>query len=234
MFGWMLAVMLGLQAVGAAPALDTKAVDAKIAEMEAVVRADIAAEHAAIAKLPPAANDSERLVRMMRIEQAGREALDKVDDGVAALSEADRRRAWTAIWQPLIAEDKANQKALLAMVPPEGWFYKSKYGPEAARAAFLIVQHGDLEMWRRFVPVLEPLVAKGEVDGQSYGLMYDRLALSEGRLQRYGSQMLCKNGKLVADKLEDPATVDERRKAMGFKQTLAEYEAFFANRPPCG
>ena len=119
-------------------------------------------------------------------------------------------------------------------LPPEGWFYASKYGQDASSAAFLIVQHGNLELWRRFVPVLEPLMAKGEVKGTEYALMFDRLALAEGRPQRYGSQMTCKNGKFVVDKLADPEHVEERRKTMGSKTTLPEYVQHFANFPPCG
>lgn len=119
------------------------------------------------------------------------------------------------------------------MLPSEGWFYASRYGPEAANAAFLIVQHGNPELWRRFVPVLGPLVAKGEVIGPAYALMFDRLAISEGRPQRYGSQMTCKDGKFIADALEDPAHIEERRKAMGFTETLAKYAQRFENYPPC-
>ena len=85
------------------------------------------------------------------------------------------------------------------------------------------------------MPILEPLVAQGEVDGQSYGLMYDRLAINEGRPQRYGTQMTCVGGRWVIDRenLEDPDNADVRREAMGFMQTLAEYETNFAAYPPC-
>jgi hypothetical protein len=124
---------------------------------------------------------------------------------------------------------------LLKMVPPKGWFLTSVYGDQAAGAAFLIIQHSEIEHWRRFVPILEPLVARGEVDGQSYGLMYDRLAINEERPQRYGTQMTCVGGRWVIDyaNLEDPETADARRQAMGFLQTLAEYETNFAAYPPC-
>lgn len=94
-----------------------------------------------------------------------------------------------------------------------------------------MVQHSNLETWQRFVPILEPLVAKGEVDGQSYGLMFDRLALAEQRPQRYGSQVTCVDGRWVAMYLEAPETVDERRRAMGFNETYAEYLSYFAATP---
>ena len=73
------------------------------------------------------------------------------------------------------------------------------------------------------------------VDGSQYGLMYDRLAVHENRPQRYGTQMTCKAGKWVIDRenLEDPESADARRAAMGFRGTLAEYEALFDKYPPC-
>lgn len=193
----------------------------------------IAAEEARQAALPPTTSDRERLERMGVLDQVGRRALNPID--LTALPEAERAAANTAMWAPLTAMDERLLAELLTMIPPEGWFLKSVYGDRAAGAAFLIIQHSDLENWRRFVPVLEPLVAAGEVDGQSYGLMYDRLAQNEGRLQRYGTQVTCKAGKWVIDwdNLEDPASADARRREMGFHWTLAEYEQVFAKYPPC-
>lgn len=224
MIGILVSVLLG---VSDAPPLSPRA-----EELIAPVRQAIEAERRVQAALPPPANDSEKLERMGRLDQVGRRVLTQID--LAVLPSEELKVARKAMWAPVEEADAENEKALLAMVPPEGWFLKSRYGDKAARAAFHIVQHSNLELWRRFVPVLEPLVAKGEVDGQSYGLMYDRLALNEGRPQRYGSQVVCKAGKWGPDKLEDPDRVDERRKAMGFTQSMAEYVAYFQTAyPPC-
>lgn len=228
MIGWWLATMLLVQA---APSSGPPPLAPAVAARIAPVAQAIEAERAAQAALPSPAGDAERLVRMARLEQAGRTAMIAID--LHDLPQPERDMARAAMWAPINFVDQANRTALLQMAPPEGWFYVSRYGKPAANAAFLIVQHGDLDLWRRFVPILEPLVAKGEVDGQAYGLMYDRLAIHEGRPQRYGSQMTCKAGRFVVDTLEDPAHVDQRRKAMGFVQTLAEYEQNFANYPPC-
>lgn len=193
----------------------------------------IAAEEARQAALPPATSDRERLERMGVLDQVGRRAEAPID--LSVLPEVEQQAANAAIWTQLRALDERLMAELLTMVPPEGWFLKSVYGARAAQAAFLIVQHSDVEHWRRFVPVLEPLVAAGEVDGQAYGLMYDRLADNEGRPQRYGTQVTCKAGKWVIDRdnLEDPENADARRREMGFRWTLAEYEQVFADRPPC-
>jgi len=193
----------------------------------------IAAEEARQATLPPATSDRERLERMGILDQVGRRALNPID--LSVLPEDERQAASGMMWAGLAALDRRLMAELLTMVPQEGWFLKSVYGDQAARAAFLIVQHSGVEHWRRFVPVLEPLVASGEVDGQAYGLMYDRLAQSEGRPQRYGTQVTCKAGKWVIDRenLEDPENADARRREIGFHRTLAEYEQLFADDPPC-
>src|SRR3990167_5308124 len=224
MIGIWLAALLG--------ASDAPPLSPRAAELVAPVRQAIEAERRVQAALPSPANDSERLERMGRLDQVGRRVLTQID--LSVLPPEELKVARKAMWAPVEEADAENEKALLAMVPPEGWFLKSRYGDKAARAAFHIVQHSNLELWRRFVPVLEPLVAKGEVDGQSYGIMYDRLALNEGRPQRYGSQVVCKAGKWGPDKLEDPDSMDERRKAMGFTQSIPEYVAYFQKAyPPC-
>jgi hypothetical protein len=229
MISLVAAMMLALQT----PAAPLPPLSEQARALIAPVAEAVAAEEARQAALPPATNDRERLERMGALDQVGRRALNLID--LTVLPEAERAAANTAMWTPLMAMDDRLLAELLPMVPADGWFRKSVYGEKAASAAFLIIQHSDVEQWRRFVPVLEPLVETGEINGSQYGLMYDRLAVNEGRPQRYGTQMTCKAGKWVIDRenLEDPANADARRAAIGFHGTLAEYEAIFANHPPC-
>lgn len=234
----MIAALLG----GCAPeppqqdaaVLEVPVLTAEARALISPVADSIAAEQARQAVLPAPVDDRERLERMGRLDQVGRQVWNTID--LSGLPDGERQRADAAIGRSISALDEAHQAQLLTMVPPEGWFLRSRYGEAASSAAFLIVQHGNLELWRRFVPVLEPLVVAGEVDGEQYGLMYDRLAINEGRAQRYGSQMTCRDGRLVVDyaNLEDPQRADERRAAIGFERTLAEYEALFEKYPPCG
>lgn len=208
------------------------------AEMSPEARIAIAPVAAAIAKvrqaqaaLPPPKDDAEKLLRMAELEQAPRTAMGQID--VSKIATADRNSAVAAIREQIAPIDEANQRALLAMLPPEGWFTISRYGAQASRAAFMIVQHSNPDLWRRFLPVLEPLAVKSEVAGDGVALMYDRLALSEGRKQRYGSQMKCEAGRFVPLPIEDPAAVDRHRAALGMRP-YAEYLANYAKAPPCG
>lgn len=234
MVGYLVAIVL-LAGPSQSSALDWPAspppISQETAARVAPVAAAIKAERDAQAKLPPPRSDAERLVRMGRLDQVGRNAALRID--IHDLTGPEQWGAQATIWLPINAIDAENQAQLLKMVPPEGWFYRSRYGAEAADAAFLIVQHSKPELWRRFLPVLESLVAKGEVRGPAYALMYDRLAISESRPQRYGSQLSCRNGRFAIDPVEAPETVNQRRKAMGFPDTLAQYERTFAAYPPC-
>src|SRR5690554_5549085 len=188
MFRQLLAAVSALL-VWSAP-LQAQVVTVRTAD-EAVALVAQAIEHVRSrqAALPPPASDSEKLVRLVELEQAPRQAMSRLD--LSALSEPEKQSMWGRIWGMVQPIDQANQEQLLAMVPPEGWFPASRYGRAAASAAFLIVQHSDPAMWRRFLPKIEEMVKAGEAEGGSYALMYDRLALSEGRPQRYGSQLSC-------------------------------------------
>lgn len=168
---------------------------------------------------------------MRRLDQAGRMRIGEVD--VSGLPPEQRVAAFAAISAVIDPIDRANQQALTAMVPPEGWFLRSRYGDEAASAAFHIVQHGDEAMWRRYLPVLEPLVASGEVEGEAYARMFDRLAISEGRPQRYGTQFACVSNRWTLAPLEDEARVEAWRAGLKIAPPLSTYVAHMAAAPPC-
>jgi hypothetical protein len=197
-------------------------------EGQDLVRAAITSAQVRISELPPPTTDSERLIRMADLEQAPRLVLSELD--LSALSEAEKQSMWASIWGQIGPIDRENQTLLLQMLPPEGWFPISRYGREAAKAAFLIVQHADQSLWRRFLPTIEAMVKAGEAEGPSYALMYDRLALSEGRPQRYGSQMRCGNGQyVVSEPVEDMSQIDARRSSVGLG-TLEDNLKRFAGR----
>jgi len=202
----------------------------KSREAIAPVHAAIVEARTELASLPPPKDDAERLIRMEKLAQAPREAMSKID--FSQVPEGEREAAFKAIWAELTPIDQANQEALLKMLPEEGWFTISRYGKDGSEAAFMIVQHGNVELWRRFVPVLEPLAARGEVKGAEYALMFDRLAIFENRPQRYGSQMRCENGKRAPYPIEEPGQLDVRRAKLGMIP-YASYLKLFEGSPPC-
>jgi len=218
------------QTTGQAPPLPAVISEQDVAIRIAPVTNAIAAVRARQAALAPAANDSERLVRLGEADRAARSAMQVFMSGVPREDRPTLRRP---VWDAVKALDQENQTALLAMVPPEGWFTRTRYGPDASTAAFLIVQHSNPELWRRFLPVLEPLVATGEIRGLDYAEMFDRLRQSDEKPQYYGTQVGCRYGTNVwsTGEIEDEAHVDERRAALGI-EPLAEQMAQYLANPP--
>jgi hypothetical protein len=181
-------------------------------------------------KLPPTTNDRERLERLAELDQAGRTAFQ--GPAWSAVPKNELAETRKAAFEIITKYDLADQAALKSMMPPDGWFRMSKYGQKANLAAFLIVQHAvnDPGLMRSTLTKMQPLIALGEVRGADYALLYDRVALEfDHKQQRYGSQIGCRDGHPQPHDLEDPAHVDERRKAIGFKDTEAEYLQNFQN-----
>ncbi len=217
----LLLVALAIPAFGAAPILVPDAGPGlslrgqrRVAELRAAIRA----KQAELASLPPAATGAERLVRMADLEQSAREALYGLDlDG---LSQEESRATLDGAWALVEAIDRANQKALKAMMPADGgWFSRSAYGDGAARAAWLISVHAvnDRRLMREAAARMAPLVSAGEVEPAWYASLVDRLAVLEGRPQRFGTQPVCKAGVWTTGEVEDPAGLQARRDALGLQ-----------------
>lgn len=183
------------------------------------------------AALPPPKDDTERILRLGSLDQAPRRVIVAWD--FSTIPQAERPEAIHRASALIKALDQEDQAALLKLVPPEGWFSVSKYGRKAEVAAFSIIQHGDTQLQERFLPVLGRMVASGDVPGDNYALMYDRVEVSHNRPQLYGSQFRCDGGKWRPYPIRDPDQLDARRNAMGLRGTFADYKAHFDASPPC-
>lgn len=122
-----------------------------------------------------------------------------------------------------MAIDRDATAKMKEVVATHGWPGKRVVGVDGANAAALLVQHADsdLAFQKDCLAKMEPLVQAGEVAGKDYAYLWDRVAIAEGKPQRYGTQL---EGDDIAP-LEDPANVDARRKAVGLG-TLADYRAY--------
>ena len=120
-------------------------------------------------------------------------------------------------------------KGVLARI---GWFDISRYGAEASQAAWLMVQHADLDpAWQRAVLAdLAPRVARGDMQGNYFAYLADRVAVNAGDAQSFGTQGRCVGPSdwqpfVVAE----PDKLDDRRRAVGL-EPIAAYRARFTCR----
>ena len=112
--------------------------------------------------------------------------------------------------------DKANTARLKQIVASHGWPTVSMVGFDGARAAWALAQHADAdrELQRQVLGMMEPLVGRNEVIPADYALLYDRVHSP----QRFGSQGRCvSKGVWVPREIENPASVDIRREAVGLE-----------------
>jgi hypothetical protein len=202
-------------------------------EMLAVALAGVLAVCACGNRSTPAGGSADstlraELIERGRADQAVREVvMEKMRQGL----EPDSTDV--AEW---LATDSANTGWLKEMVGEHGWPDTTRFGAEAAGAAFLIVQHSpDTGFQREMLPLLRQAVEDGEANGQELALLTDRLAVQAGHLQVYGTQAEVIDGKVVLHAIEDSAGVDQRRAELGLPP-LADYvrlldSAYTGRRP---
>lgn len=161
----------------------------------------------------------ELTVRAAR-DQAWRAAqIDRAYDD--RTSEAIMWRLWSN--QCHIGSD--NVAFVKSLISRGRWPLRSRDGEAATHDAFLIVQHADDDpgFQKHVLDLLGPVVARGEFPGNTYAALFDRVALAEGRPQRYGTQFESGEGQcMTTSPIENPEDVDRRRAEVGLKP-LAEY-----------
>jgi hypothetical protein len=173
------------------------------------------------------------------------------DELVAMADEDQRVRAELAAegslfdgYHPRMAEiHDRNAARLTEIIEQHGWPGRTLVGDDAARAAWLVLQHaiGHPNLQRRGLLLLQDAVARGEVPAVEAAMLEDRIGVFEGRPQPYGTQFdWDEGGQLNPLPIEDEANVDERRRAIGLGplaediQRRREGMARSNEKPPTG
>jgi hypothetical protein len=150
------------------------------------------------------------LKMMVELADAARSRVDFL--AAPGEPQAAQRRA------ELETAERANAERFGAWMSACGWPRRSVEGNEASRNAWLVAQQrrADLPFQRQVVRQLELAVLDGEAPAMHLAAASDRLAVQEGRPQRYGTQ-LRQAGACGWDyyQLDDPARVEARRKRLG-------------------
>ena len=127
--------------------------------------------------------------------------------------ESDQRIRQSEDFIKFAKEDHRNQELVISIIEKCGMPTLKEVSQKQMDAIWLGLQHSTKEIRKKYFPQIEKAVKNGDIPKQDYALMKDRMLMDEGKPQIYGSQI--KNGKLY--KLENPKTVNERRKEMGLE-----------------
>lgn len=133
----------------------------------------------------------------------------------------------TALRERVQAMDAAYQARLAAIIAAHGWPRRADVGGRATMAAFVILQHTPLDFQRKVFADVQRAAANDEIDRTALAALEDRIRVHEKRPQRYGTQVEIRNGGVTLWPVEDPDSLDERRRAVGL-MPICRYLANFA------
>jgi hypothetical protein len=185
------------------------------------------------AKAAKSARGRELVLRTAR-DQAMRKGWES-DVLLGRLDPSARGLVNLPLWNRACRVDADNVAWIKQEVRARGWFEISRYGADAEKDAWLLVQHADHDsaFQNEVLGLLDKLRLKGETNPKSFAYLYDRVAINSGHPQRYGTQGGCKDGERFTAPLENPADVDRLRAELGMT-SLAEYNALFRCQKPDG
>lgn len=127
-------------------------------------------------------------------------------------------------WKIINEKDSINLIEIKKILDTKGWLGKDVIGRQGNSTLFLVIQHSDIDVQLKYLPMMRDAVKKGNASPSSLALLEDRVALRQGKRQIYGSQI--HSDKVTQEKyvapLIDPENVDKRRAEVGLGK-LADY-----------
>ena len=126
-------------------------------------------------------------------------------------------------------QQKFHTDKLKEVIKRYGWPKISEAGELADQNAWLIVQHSDYDVafQKEALSILEKLLEKGDTSKSNFAYLYDRVAVNENRLQKFGTQGGCiGKGKWEPRPVENPELLDKLRAEMGL-EPMEDYKKRF-------
>jgi hypothetical protein len=112
-----------------------------------------------------------------------------------------------------------NAARLRQLIERHGWPTEEIAGKDGAEAAWLIVQHaiGEPEFQRQALVQMQECAAEGQIPAWHAAYLEDRVAMHEGRPQRFGTQWIDdpRDGRPRPWRLADGEAVNELRASVG-------------------
>ncbi len=110
------------------------------------------------------------------------------------------------------------------VVAKQGWPTRSQVGLDGTRAAWLLVQHADLDVvfQRKCLGLMEAYKSSDQINQADLAYLTDRVLVNEGKPQFYGTQFHVVDGERRPRPIRGAEALDQRRKAMGMS-TMKEY-----------
>jgi VWFA-related protein len=161
----------------------------------------------------PAKPDKKLKEELLKMVQKQRELLLKVVQKDQA-KESDRDKLHKTY------EEHAGK--LCQMLRVHGWPTSALVDKEGVFAAFHILKNGTFELQRDLLPVIVAVIKKDPSQKPEFAGLFDRLRVSAGMKQLFGTQAVSRGGFLILYPIEDQTKVNSLRAEFG----LAEIDQY--------
>jgi hypothetical protein len=147
--------------------------------------------------------------------------------------EIEKKFGWesqemTALWNLIREKDSLNLIKIEDILDKYGWLGEDIVGEQGNRTIFLVIQHSDLAVQEKYLPMMREAVKNGKASAGDLAYLEDRVAIRQGKKQIYGSQVNYDGERQIyyVLPLEDPDNVDKRRAEVGLPP-MAAYVGYF-------
>lgn len=126
------------------------------------------------------------------------------------------------LWKMQVVIDSANLNYVEKLFNTVGYPGKSMVGEPTNTAAWFVLQHSN--KIGNYLPLVKKAGKEGEIPMKLVAMMEDRYLMDEGKPQIYGTQgRMEPDGEKFIWPIENPESVNQRRKDAGFQETVEEY-----------
>ena len=122
-----------------------------------------------------------------------------------------------SLWKLQNHADSVNTLRICELIDADGYPGKSVVGDGHASTAFLVIQHADLEIQEKYLPIITAAADKEEVPWRSVALLVDRVEMRNDRPQIYGSQVSRHpiTNAYYFSEIQNPLKIDSIRATVG-------------------
>lgn len=119
--------------------------------------------------------------------------------------------------------DEANQKIIVDFIDHYGYPNQYQIGIKGMMAVNLVIQHSPLNMQEKYYWYMAEAYKKGNVSGETFALLEDRINARNNRKQFYGTQLVMYKNKYTPYPLANIDSLYIYRKRMNLPWTMEYY-----------
>jgi hypothetical protein len=139
-----------------------------------------------------------------------------IREQLRVLAEKDQAAREKEPIDPVETEElsRSARPALELIYQQFGWPKYSVFGTVAVHDFWVLIQHQSLDLQQQMLDACKRAVVIGETSERDYAYLFDRIQVSEGKLQHWGTQSKCQNGRAVLYQVDDMSHLEQRRKTI--------------------